>query len=544
MSCTNTPAKQVKELAQFIDSLQADVIPLSIEFNKVMHEANITGNEEAFKQASDLQLKYAKIFADKDRFNQLKEIKENDKIQDELLKRQLDLLYYQFLGNQADEKKLEEIIRAESELEQTFTGFRAEIGGQRVPDNKLEEILKTSVNSNELKEAWLASKTIGNVVAEDVVQLVKLRNNLAHDLGFSNYHEMSLKLNEQDPEDILKLFNELDDLTRPAYFELKSEIDNFMAARYGINKSELKPWHYQDRFFQEAPKIYEVDLDGYYKDKDILEISRKFYEGIGMPVEDILISSDLYEKEGKNQHAYCTDIDRNGDVRILANIRNDSYWMNTMLHELGHGVYSKFNDRDLPFFLRDAAHIFTTEAIANMFGRFYSNPQWLVDNVGISQEEKNKIAGDIQNNLKLGQLVFSRWSQVMYRFEKSMYENPDQDLNALWWDLVEKYQLLTRPENRDNPDWASKIHIALYPCYYHNYLLGELLASQLYHNIGTTILASDKPYEQSFTGHYEVGKYLQDNVFMPGARYYWNDMIEKATGEKLTAKYYAQQFVN
>jgi peptidyl-dipeptidase A len=30
---------------------------------------------------------------------------------------------------------------------------------------------------------------------------------------------------------------------------------------------------------------------------------------------------------------------------------------------------------------------------------------------------------------------------------------------------------------------------------------------------------------------------------MPGAKFYWNDMIEKATGEKLTAKYYARQFV-
>ena len=36
---------------------------------------------------------------------------------------------------------------------------------------------------------------------------------------------------------------------------------------------------------------------------------------------------------------------------------------------------------------------------------------------------------------------------------------------------------------------------------------------------------------------------LKEKVFMPGTRYYWNDMIEKATGEKLTAKYYAQQFI-
>ena len=43
-------------------------------------------------------------------------------------------------------------------------------------------------------------------------------------------------------------------------------------------------------------------------------------------------------------------------------------------------------------------------------------------------------------------LIFSRWCQVMLRFEKGMYENPDQDLNKLWWDLVEKYQLLKRPD--------------------------------------------------------------------------------------------------
>ncbi|MCK7529636.1 MAG: hypothetical protein MZV63_00520 [Marinilabiliales bacterium] len=39
-------------------------------------------------------------------------------------------------------------------------------------------------------------------------------------------------------------------------------------------------------------------------------------------------------------------------------------------------------------------------------------------------------------------------------------------------------RLLAKPEGRNMPDWATKIHVALYPCYYHNYLLGELLASQ------------------------------------------------------------------
>jgi peptidyl-dipeptidase A len=60
----------------------------------------------------------------------------------------------------------------------------------------------------------------------------------------------------------------------------------------------------------------------------------------------------------------------------------------------------------------------------------------------------------------------------------------------------------------------------------------------LYNYITTNVAKN-----QSFVGEKAVGTYLKEKVFMPGARYKWNDMIERATGEKLTAKYYAKQFV-
>jgi peptidyl-dipeptidase A len=188
--------------------------------------------------------------------------------------------------------------------------------------------------------------------------------------------------------------------------------------------------------------------------------------------------------------------------------------------------------------LRDAAHAFTTEAIANMFGRLAKDPLWMQNMGLIDSAESKKIADVSRKALRLEMLVFSRWAQVMYRFEKSMYENPDQDLNQQWWNMVEQYQMLAKPEGRNMPDWATKIHVALYPCYYHNYLLGEVLASQWYSYITANV--SKNP---SFVGDKAVGDYLREKVFLPGSRYYWNDMIERSTGEKLTAKYYARQFV-
>jgi peptidyl-dipeptidase A len=537
-SCTSKQEKMEKSMKTFISAHEEKLIPLYREAQLASWDANISGSDADWARSEKASFEYAKVFTNTAAFAELKKIKESGAVKDSLLVRQLELLYNSYLSGQVDTSLISKQISMETEISKKYSNFRANVNNKELSDNEIVNILRNSKNSKELQEAWEGSKLIGQVVADDIVKLVKHRNLIAGKLGFSNYHEMSLKLSGQEPAEVTAIFDELDNLTKSNFGQLKGDIDSYFAKHYKLNKSDLRPWHYQDRYFQEAPEIYPVEIDKYFEKQDPVKLASEFYNGIGLNVESILAKSDLYEKPGKNQHAFCTDIDRAGDVRTLDNIRPDSYWMNTILHELGHGVYSFYTDRALPFTLRDAAHTFTTEAIANMFGRLATDPQWMLGMGIIDNKESEKIAADCSKALRLQMLVFSRWAQVMYRFEKSMYANPDQDLNQLWWSLVEKYQLLQKPEGRNMPDWASKIHVALYPCYYHNYLLGELLASQLYLFITTNVANN-----QSFVNEKAVGKYLQEKVFMPGAKYYWNEMIERATGEKLTAKYYAKQFV-
>ena len=542
--CSKKDSDMQTQFKDFVTKLEAKIIPLYKDVNLAYWNAAISGKKEDFDKVADLQNKMTAIYSNKDDFKTLKKIKESGDVKDEVLKRELTVLYNYYLGNQVDTAKLNAVNKMQNDIEQKYGNFRAEVGGKKLTDNEVENVLSVSKDSKELMDVWLAHKKIGTVVADDLKKLVKARNEIAKELGFKNYHDMSLKLSEEDPEEISKLFDELDNLTRDAFAKEKSNMDDYFVTRYNVKKEDLKPWHYQNRFFQEAPKIYKVDFDEFYKGKDLAKITETYFKSINLPIDDMLKNSDLMEKPGKNQHAFCTDIDKIGDVRVLCNIVPNEKWMNTMLHEFGHGVYAKNVDRTIPFVLRDAAQTFTTESIAMLFGRFSTNAQWIKDNIGIKEEEAKKITDDGFKSLRLQQLVFSRWSQVMYRFEKSMYDNPDQDLNKLWWDLVEKYQLLKKPEGRNEPDWASKIHIATAPCYYHNYLLGELLASQLYSYIVKNIIKSDEDKNQSFMNKPEVGSYLRDKIFGPGMKFFWNDMIEKATGEKLTAKYYAKQFVN
>jgi peptidyl-dipeptidase A len=184
-----------------------------------------------------------------------------------------------------------------------------------------------------------------------------------------------------------------------------------------------------------------------------------------------------------------------------------------------------------------------TEAIAQLMERQSYNPDWLEQMVGITPKQKDAVRATQMENLRAKELVFSRWTQVMMRFERGMYENPDQDLNKLWWDLVEKYQLLTRPEGRTAADWAAKIHLAQYPCYYHNYMLGELAASQILNAIATRVENLPMIEEISFAKKPAVGAFLKKEIFIPGARLHWNDLLKQATGERLNPVYFAAEFV-
>jgi peptidyl-dipeptidase A len=212
------------------------------------------------------------------------------------------------------------------------------------------------------------------------------------------------------------------------------------------------------------------------------------------------------------------------------------------LHEFGHSVYSSLNiPETLPYVVRMESHILTTEGVAMMFERVAKRAAFLRKmNLPVADPRAFDAAG--AKALRYRLLIFSRWCQVMLRFEKGMYEDPDQDLNKLWWDLVEKYQKVKRPAGRKAPDYASKIHIVSAPVYYHNYMMGELFASQVHHAIARDVYHGADPGSVIYVGNKEVGAFMKKRVFEPGRTLRWNELTRHVTGAELNAKAFAADF--
>lgn len=515
---------------EFLNAFIPQIARKSKQVNQAVWLLETTGSNDAadLRGCLDVELKW--LFDDAATYQKLLEWEKE--LKNPLLQRQINVLIRAFKQNQIPKELSEEISQKEALLSQSYGNFRAELEGKKLSENEILELLKKEINVEKRKKAWEVSKTIGKEQAPQILSLVRLRNRAAQHLGYSDYFQMQLDLQEVDEKWLFTTLEKLALQSDAAYLQILQEIEEAQAIRFHVEKKDLGPWAWSDPFCQENP-LDCVELDQLVKGVDLSEAGLCFYRQMGFDVEEILKKSDMYEHPGKNQHAFCIHMDREGDIRTLNNVKESIKWLETVLHELGHAVYELGFDPNLPWLLKDPPHMISTEAMALIAGRQAYSYHALKGLVGSKDE---LLLHKAEKSLKRRQLIFSRWVLVMTMFERELYSNPEQDLNRLWWHLVETYQKIRAPKGREGKwDWAAKYHIGLAPVYYFSYLLGEMFASAIQEaflkECGKVPLNSP-----------EVGAFLKHRLFEPGSRFSWSKLVEHVTGKALTSEAWIKEF--
>ena len=521
-----------------VEQVMAEVRDLERDYNIKAWDAATTGTGSALDAAAGARAAWMRYWANPHHYETFRAWDEEGAAGDDAhLARMVHLLHLEFAQSQQDPNVIDEMTQLAKDLDDAHTNFRAEVDGQRLTANDIVTVLRKEDDSDVRRKAWEASKAIGPRIADQIRRLAELRNQGARRMGYSDFHHMSLTLGELDPDWLFAMLDDLAAKTEGPFRHAKAAMDARLSERFGVSAEDLMPWHYAEPFFQQAPMVVDMDLNAVFEGKDMEALATAFYDGMGMDVRDILARSDLYEREGKDQHAFCVHMDREGDVCALCNLQPTLRWMETLLHELGHGVYDKYIPQELPFLLRQFPHILSTEAMAMLMGAEALDPEFHARIVGTPEAEAEQIGAAGFAWTRLNELIFARWVMVVVHFERLLYEDPTRDLDAAWWDLVQKYQLLNKPEGRETqPDWATKYHIALAPAYYQNYLLGRMMSLQwehwLYENVGGIV---NRP---------AAGDFFRKRVFALGATQHWNDALAAATGERLNPDYFVQKFAN
>ena len=245
------------------------------------------------------------------------------------------------------------------------------------------------------------------------------------------------------------LYALLDDLERDLaalWTAEKAAIDADVRGRLGLPADAvLQPWHYADPFFQDPPPPADDPLLDAVAGVDALRHrAARTSRRSGTTSTPSSRAPTSSPRPGKDQHAFQLTVVRGSDIRTLCNLEPTLRWLETLLHELGHAIYDDSVDKSLPWLLRTHSHTFTTEAVAMLHGRRARDHVFLERFAGIAPDVARHPANTAVARRDL--LVFAAWVQVMARFERSLYADPGQDLVATWWNPVERYQRLQRPD--------------------------------------------------------------------------------------------------
>ena len=324
-------------------------------------------------------------------------------------------LYDEELNSGELKKSLRE---KESKIAAKYNSYVPKIDNREVSKTEINKILETEKDVNLRKKAYEAKIGGADLIADDLVELVKMRNEFAKTQGYNNFFEYQLKEEfDVDAEYLDNLIADVYENAKDANRGFQATTKQELSEVFDIKTNDLKNYHYGFLLDNDPAKKVNNEL----KTKEqVVDIVINAYKNMGYDIDNMPITLDLFPRKNKNTHGFCFGIEPGKDSRVLANLTNNTNSIDTLSHELGHCVYNLGIDTNLPYVEQETTPALT-EAVAMMMGDLAQKEDILKDFV------QPEILKEFKDEHKKSEAKFINHSIQIINFEREMYKNPDQD---------------------------------------------------------------------------------------------------------------------
>ena len=449
-------------------------------------------------------------------------------------------------------------VEAETKQASILNSFEFKVDGRSITTNQIDDKLNSSIDLNERKAIWEASKESGPALKPNLVRLRELRNGVAKEMKYPDYFSLEVASYGMSADEMLKLQESWMATLRPLYLQLHTWAKYKLAEKFHQPVPKKIPAHWiNNRWSQEWTGLVEAaNIDKYFTDRSaewVIKTGEQFYTGLGFtPLPATFWQrSDLYplppgSKRKKNTHASCWHIDLQDDIRSLQSIEPNSRWFFTAHHELGHGYYFKAYSRlEVPYLLRIGAAPGFHEGIGELIALASSQVPYLQSRGILPADFKGDKTAFLLDDALARSIPFIFFaSGTMTHWEADIYARhlPPDQWNARWWKYVSDLQGIEPPAARgeDFCDAATKTHINDNPAYYYNYAFATVFKFQLHDYIARKILHQD-PRSCNYADNKEVGTWL-NNILKKGGSEDWRKVLKEVTGEDISTRAMAEYF--
>ncbi len=556
--CMTEEEKTENIVTDLINRKEKEIHDYDREEALAFWKASFTGEEKDFKKVADVTSDYLRkdnsnkrtlavneldltksVLFEKENLAFIEKLRTSGLVRDSFLKRQLDILYLRLSKDLSDQQQNDDLIQSCYGLLHKIENERIFIRGRGYDKTEIDSIRKASSDPSLYKEIYDEKLRFTKDNYQDILKVIKLRNKYAQDCGYDNFYDFYLAIQEQSPVKVERLLQQVDSVTKEAYHDLKPEIDQFIASRFKIKEKDIMPWHYTDERYVYMPQDDVEELDRIIEHKSVPSLIPKFFSSISLPVDDIASVSRINDPAVSIRSDYFVPMDVDNDFRIIASVKDNYQGLKVLMQLYAYACYYKNVDHDMPYLLKEPSDIMLV-GVARFFTDYTMNFNWLNNWFGIAASDSADYVSICNHAYRSNKLYGTRRYLIYALFEKELYRNPDQNLGDLWWKLNEKILGINRPPQIHEYDWAILTYFIKTPVLVQDYIFAELIAAQVDHKLSVDI-RMDGPFFSFAENEKYIGRFMKDSIFKFGNSIPWDELIEKATGEPLCARYFYEQ---
>jgi hypothetical protein len=369
---------------------------------------------------------------------------------------------------------------------------------------ELNNMLARSPERALRRKCWGARGQLAPIIGSRIQHAIRLRNQLAAQLSGRTFVDTALARQGLSRTTLAQWFEQIRSASEVEYVRLLDRI------RQQLQVDTVEPWDLEYYFhilagaFEEkrfAPEQATSKINGL-----MLSLG---YDLARMPVDtkiaDITFGGATYP------------IFYGREVKILVNRFEGIRFTDTLLHETGHALHYVF-DREPSFLLRTCYSEAFDEGLGQVTALMLYRPEIATKYFGLTAAE----AEALRERYRLKSLFDIREYMADSLFELSAYDNPDQDLAALYNRIYSRY---VGVDGRDEPVWSFEPFYASDPIYLQNYVLAEAVARQVHASLGSRF---GSRWDE------EAGDFLRTQLFSRGARLTIDQILLEATGRGLS----------
>ncbi|MBT2706822.1 hypothetical protein J7I91_02730 [Pseudomonas sp. ISL-84] len=360
------------------------------------------------------------------------------------------------------------------------------------------------------KQLFLGAQKIGEVNEDLFRSLVKKRNELARNQGYTNYYYFRCFLKEIDMDSYIGEMNTL--LKRIA--NLSSYWENRIKEKFG-----WETLHYYDQYFSMF-NFHQLENNSFHSNR-MKEVLTDAVSSLGKSIDEIPLSIESLEIP---YGGFCININPN-EIKLVVSKRDSYSVFLSGIHEMGHAIDGHFGSYQYPELYRFYSSI-AAEGIAEFFQTIITDKTFLIKNFDLQDDEYVQIE-EINQIMDLKMVKINHYFSLV---EYEIYKNPERNFQEI---ANELYKFVFGYEG-ETAHPANMMFYVENPAFFQDYNFALAIREMIRNKFKVT-----SPY-----GNSEVFHKLLEKFIKPNQLYSWKHRIEELCGEPHTFTYLAKRISN